>query len=249
MGKAYVWRSAIDKPEIRDVDNPETEIDGDLFWIWVGEDDAIAMSFERWEGQAQACVAHLIAEHPELAPIQVLDASPFNGGETLSDIAALTIQFADLAQVNCWFHGTSADRLDAILSEGLAADMPLEQRAWRVAEAGGHVYLAGDLETAASYAEHAAGGRHDEVVIEIDPAALEPENFRADHDFPDIEEGNAFRRGAYGDVSEVRASYHFTGRIGHFGAIPPFAIAAIYRKDQNGDWLREAIEKQLFLAP
>ena len=244
-GTAYVWGEG-DRPEAIECADPKTEIDGDLFWLWVG-DGGVRLSFEAWEGQAQRCLAALLAERPELADLKVAGDSPaFDPGTGLREIAGRNpLAMRPAAAVETWYHGTAGACLDAILAEGVRGDLDWDRRSWKVADVPvGTVYLTAEPWMALDYARRAAarfGGAP--VVVEIATDRLDPALLVEDWDFPAMQGSEAWRAGRYGDCPAADASVTLTGKVGYAGtvppeAVPPEAIVAVLRPTAEG-WERE----------
>lgn len=242
-GTAYVWGDG-DRPEAIECADPETEIDGDLLWLWVGEGGA-RLNFEAWEGQAQHCLAALLEERPELADLEIADASPaFDPGTKLREIAdRKPFAMRSAAAVETLYHGTAGACLDAIRAEGVRGDLEWDRRSWKVADVPvGTVYLTAEPWMALDYARRAAarfGG--EPVVVEIAADRLDAALLAEDWDFPAMEGSEAWRAGRYGDCPAADASLTLIGKIGYGGTVPPEAIVAVLRPAAGG-WEREELE-------
>jgi hypothetical protein len=238
-GQAYVWADGL--VNLVEVDQPENEIDGDLFWIWREPGGDLRVACEEWQGQAASALEHLIAKHLGLAGATVSEDSPGFSGLPVGEVVGAGATFRDVSSVEAWYHGTTASRLASILEEGIRGDMPMDLRAWRVADVPPDVaYLSESRSGAESHATRQASMTRDEaVVLEVDPSVLDAGRYREDRDFPLLPDGIAWASGAHGDVDAVSASLTLTGFVGYQGGVPPEAIVAVHRRNADGDWERE----------
>jgi len=245
IGRAYVWNGGSITSWA--VSNPETEIDGDLFWVWRAPDGDLWLNHEEWEGQAAEALEGIVQRHPDLTDAMVSEDSPAFSGIPISEVIGSGATFVDVSLVEAWFHGTTASRLQAILDEGLRGDMPAEQRAWKVSDLPPDtVYVSRHRGTALGHAQRLG---KEPVILEVDPTMLEAGNYCDDRDFRLLPDGIAWSAGAFGDVDAVSASLTLTGNVGYRGTIPPEAIVAVHRLGSDGDWEREETPRQRSIMP
>lgn len=237
MGTAFVWDDS-GRREFPCAD-PESEVDGDLFWIWADGAEAM-VSFEDWDRQARDAARELVAQRPELGGLAVSERSPFASGMTLGAIAAGDDpSFPDARVVERWYHGTTTARLGTIMEEGISGDLGFELRCWRNVPDpdGGVVYLAEALSTAAFYAERAArmhGG--EPVVLAIDASRLGDGRFVEDRDFRTSAEWERLGDGAWPGISAADASLRYDGKVGWSGRVPPEAVAEHFERRAGAGW-------------
>jgi hypothetical protein len=245
-GTTYVW-SGDGEPDAIKSDRPEVEVDGDLFWVWIGAIGA-RLNHEGWEGQGAACLGSLLASRPELADLEVTEDSPaFEPGMTLRQISGLKpVEMRPLESVDRWYHGATTSRLPMILEEGVHGNVDADLRSWKVADVPQDtVYLADNPGLAAEYGRRAArlhGG--DPVVVKIDATALNTVLICDDRGFLLLDGSRAWKEGRYGDCSAASASLTLTSKVGYRGIVPPEAIGA-FLNPCNGDWEREDVSSSI----
>lgn len=265
---ALVWWTpgSTDHLEVH-VDDPETDLDGDTFWIWLDPTTnpaSVRLAFEVAEGQLERCMTSLRDSHPALAQVLltavIAEDSPFGEpGMTVQEFtSASSPSFMRVDAVPCWFHGTSEARLANIAAAGIGK-VSLDQRRWGATRRGevppDVVYLADNRLTAIAYADKA--GQQDgtePVILEIDatvlPSAKAGKLFVEDWDFHDTDEYGVWKTGTYvtdeGPLSAADASLSFTGKVGYRGTVPAAAIAAVWRRVPGSlAWKRHGVEMTL----
>lgn len=125
-----------------------------------------------------------------------------------------------------FYHATPTRNVEAILRDGLRADMKM----WSSDHKAG-VYL-GDREAASEYMRHTGetGASADDIeftMLVIDPAMLDPNKLRAD-DWEIDQHWDALENAGFDpeDINTIPwwASYNLCGQVLYAGDIPPSAI-------------------------